>query len=114
MKQIIVIRKDLKMRRGKEIAQGAHASVKAILDNLEHPNVKAWLADAYTKIVVRVDSEEELLSVYEQAKSSGIICALVQDRGLTEFGGILTYTTAAVGPDSDENLAPITGQLDLY
>jgi peptidyl-tRNA hydrolase len=27
MKQVIVMRKDLKMRRGKEIAQGAHASM---------------------------------------------------------------------------------------
>lgn len=114
LKQIIVIRKDLKMRRGKEIAQGAHASLMAVLDKLNHPNVRQWLDEKFTKVTVRVDSEEALLAVYEQAKARGLICALVQDSGLTEFDGALTYTTVAVGPETDENLRPVTGQLSLY
>lgn len=114
MKQIIVIRKDLKMRRGKEIAQGAHVSLMAVLDKLDHPNVREWLNDNFTKITVRVESEAALLSVYESAKEKGFICALVQDRGLTEFDGIFTYTAVAVGPETDENLRPLTGHLPLY
>lgn len=31
VKQVIVMRKDLNMRRGKQIAQGAHASMAALL-----------------------------------------------------------------------------------
>lgn len=102
------------MRRGKEIAQGAHASLMAVLDKLNHPNVRQWLDEKFTKVTVRVDSEEALLAVYEQAKARGLICALVQDSGLTEFDGALTYTTVAVGPETDENLRPVTGQLSLY
>lgn len=33
-KQVIVMRKDLNMRKGKMIAQGAHASMKVLLDNM--------------------------------------------------------------------------------
>lgn len=114
MKQIIIIRKDLKMRRGKEIAQGAHASLLAILDRLDHPNVQDWLNDDFTKITVRVESESDLLFVYKSAESKGLICSLVQDRGFTEFNGTPTYTAVAVGPDTDENLRPLTGHLSLY
>lgn len=114
MKQVIVIRKDLKMRRGKEIAQGAHASLMAVLDRLDHPNVQDWLTNDFTKITVRVESEAELLSVYKGAESKGLICSLVQDRGFTEFDGRPTYTAVAVGPDTDVNLRPLTGHLSLY
>ena len=114
LKQIIVIRKDLKMRRGKEIAQGAHASLMAVLNKLDHPNVRQWLNEKFTKVTVRVDSEDALLAVYEQAKATGLICALIQDSGLTEFNGTPTFTTVAVGPDTDENLRPVTGHLLLY
>jgi PTH2 family peptidyl-tRNA hydrolase len=34
IKQVIVIRKDLKMRRGKEIAQGAHAAMAWLTNRL--------------------------------------------------------------------------------
>lgn len=113
MKQIIVMRKDLKCRRGKEIAQGAHASMKATLENLEDPRVVEWLDGKFTKICVTVQSEEELFEVYEAAKSAGLISALILDAGLTEFGEP-THTCIAVGPDTPENLAPITGHLKLY
>jgi len=32
VKQVIVLRKDLQMRKGKMIAQGAHASMKVFFD----------------------------------------------------------------------------------
>ena len=71
MKQVIVLRTDLKMRRGKEIAQGAHASLKATLENLEHPHVVEWLAGRFTKIAVGIESEEALLAVYQGAVQAG-------------------------------------------
>ena len=114
MKQIIVIRKDLKMRRGKEIAQGAHASMAVVLDNLKNQNVKEWLSGKFTKVVVRVESEEELLKVYNDAKKAGLIASLIQDAGRTEFNNVPTYTTVAIGPAPAEDLEPVTGHLKLY
>lgn len=113
MKQIIVMRKDLKMPRGKEIAQGAHASMKATLLHMEDPRVKEWLAGKFTKIAVGVADEAELLAVYEQARAAGLIAELVTDAGLTVFNGVPTNTCIAVGPDTHENLKPVTGDLKL-
>jgi peptidyl-tRNA hydrolase, PTH2 family len=124
-KQVIVIRKDLKMRRGKEIAQGAHASMGAILqqmrrdgDNmildLSDKRLEPWITGRFKKICVWVNSETELLDLYQQASDSGLICSLIRDSGLTEFGGVQTITAVAVGPDTSEQVDAITGHLPLY
>lgn len=125
VKQIIVIRRDLKMRRGKEIAQGAHASMAVLLDGMRlqpdgsarlplWPEARHWLTEAFTKVTVKVNSEEELLAVHTAAKAASLPCALIQDAGRTEFKGVPTYTAVAVGPATSEQLDPITGALKLY
>ena len=113
MKQIIVMRKDLKMPVGKIAAQAAHASMKATLMHLEDPRVKEWLAGMFTKVAVGVNSEEELLEIYDNAIAAGLIAEKIVDSGLTVFKNIPTLTCIAVGPDTNENLKPITGELKL-
>lgn len=113
MKQVIVLRKDLKMRKGKMIAQGAHASLGATLDNLEDDRVKLWLSQPFTKVALSVDSERELLDVYKLARESGLISALITDSGLTEFHGVPTNTCIAIGPDYEDIINKITGKLKL-
>lgn len=113
LKQIIVMRKDLSMRTGKMCAQAAHASMKALLENPDHPAIKEWLQGPFTKIAVGVNSEAELLEVLNSAKKAGIINTLVTDAGRTVFNGVPTNTCIAVGPATDEELKPITGHLKL-
>lgn len=124
-KQVIVIRKDLNMRRGKQIAQGAHASMGAILNyagpvyegeiriNVENEAVRSWLEGRFTKISVYVDNEHQLLEIYHKAIASNVNVKLIQDAGLTEFNGIPTLTCLALGPDYSEKIDPITGHLKL-
>lgn len=113
MKQIIVMRKDLGMRAGKMVAQGAHASLAVVLDYPDDPRVHEWLKNSFTKICVRVESEEELIRVFEAAARAGLLTSLITDSGKTEFGGVPTKTCIAVGPDTPENLLPVTGELKL-
>lgn len=113
MKQMIVMRKDLNMRKGKLVAQGAHASMKAYLENKDHPNMIEWLRGLFTKVAVGVDSETELFEIAQKAKDAGLIVSVIQDAGLTEFGNVPTYTCIAVGPATHEELLPITGHLKL-
>ena len=113
LKQIIVLRTDLKMRRGKEIAQGAHASMKATLDNLADPFVTEWLSGPFAKIAVGIDGEEALLDLVRAARQAGIVTALIQDAGRTEFRGVPTYTAAAIGPGDPDKIARLTGHLKL-
>jgi PTH2 family peptidyl-tRNA hydrolase len=113
MKQMIVMRTDLNMRKGKMVAQGAHASLKATLPNIEDENVVKWLDGPFKKVCVSVGSEKELFEVLDNARKAGIITALITDAGLTEFGGVATHTCIAVGPATDEELENITGHLKL-
>jgi len=129
-KQVIVVRKDLKMRRGKECAQVAHASMKVFADNFSllprgqenapglwfeiDKATAEWFEGRFTKICLSVNSEAELMAVYEAAVAAGVKTALVVDAGQTEFHGIPTPTCVAVGPDYPEKIDPITGGLTLY
>jgi PTH2 family peptidyl-tRNA hydrolase len=119
-KQVIVIRKDLKMRRGKEIAQGCHASLAVVLDllktkaGLNDPRAKPWLEGRFKKVCVVVNSEQELLDLVEKAKSNNVLNVLITDAGLTEFNGVPTITCAAIGPDTEANVDAVTGELKLY
>lgn len=119
LKQVIIIRKDLNMRKGKIAAQAAHASMAAILDTSNNQyiitNHKAieWLNGLFTKIVVSVNSEFELLELHRIAKEQNILCSLVQDAGLTEFNNVSTYTAVAIGPDYVDVINRLTGNLPL-
>lgn len=132
-KQVIVMRKDLNMRKGKMIAQGAHASMGVLLymmDKQEHTHfngvtpitrytldadgyVRDWLQKKFTKITVSVNSEKELLDVYEKAKHEGLPAVLITDSGLTEFGGVPTHTCCAIGPYRRDEIDAVTGKLSL-
>ncbi len=122
-KQALILRKDLNMRKGKMISQGAHASAAAILnlgkeveEGLLIPRDErmwTWLTSNFKKIVLYVNSEQELLELYEKAQKAGLICCLIQDNGLTEFKGVPTYTAISIGPDKVENIDPLTKHLPL-
>lgn len=123
IKQVIVIRRDLKMRRGKEIAQGAHASIMWLADRLRkhlYRNVMFskeemdWLHGTFTKVALQVDSEEALLEVFFKAKMAGLTSCLVTDSGKTEFDGVPTKTCIAIGPNNADEIDKITGHLKLY
>lgn len=120
------MRKDLNMRKGKMIAQGAHASVAVVLDAKRPasevareltidmtPAMAAWIAGRFTKVCVYVKSEEELDDVYERAREAGLSCALIVDSGRTEFDGVPTKTCCAIGPDWADEVDAITGELPL-
>ena len=128
IKQVIVIRRDLRMRRGKEIAQGAHASMawlrQRVLQGVTTPGVtdlvelseveRTWLERSNRKVTVKVGSEPELMEVYQQALRAGLVAHLITDGGLTEFGGVPTRTCLGIGPDYDDRIDPVTGDLELY
>ena len=69
--------------------------------------------DTLQKIVVGVETEEELLNIYEKAKEKNILVERIDDNGQTVFYGVTTFTCIAVGPDTSENLQEITGHLKL-
>ena len=129
VKQVIVVRKDLNMRKGKMCAQVAHASMRVMLDRMRCSNFEGqmhlkltmdyddpmtlWLRDRYTKIVVYVKSELELLTLRDECLFHEVPHALIKDAGLTEFKGVPTITCLAVGPGNNKKIDVITGDLTL-
>jgi len=129
-KQIIIMRKDLNMRKGKMIAQGCHASLAAVLSqtyyteenyagepirmfNNKSGPLKDWLDGQFTKICVSVNSEQELIDIINKAKDAGLITSLITDAGHTEFNGVPTITCGAVGPAYSNDLIGLTDHLPL-
>lgn len=124
LKQVICIRTDLNMRKGKMVSQGAHASMKVFFDRMSNSGggswecnmtkeMEIWTQTIFTKIVVKCDSEKKLLDTYNKTVIAKIPCALIQDCGLTEFKGVPTYTCIAIGPDVSSKIDLITGEFQL-
>ena len=113
-KQVIVIRTDLKMSKGKLAAQAGHAAVTAA-EKVRKINPgwwKNWMDEGQCKIVVRVGSEEELLELEREAKEKGLPTALICDRGLTELPPG-TITCLGIGPAPADKIDEVTGRLPL-
>lgn len=123
IKQVIVMRHDLGMRRGKQIAQGSHASMSFLCKRLQASGIinidlmseveRDWLFGIFTKVCCRVDSEHELMDIFNKAQEAGLIVHLIVDSGKTEFNGVPTPTCLAIGPDHSEKIDTITCHLKL-
>jgi len=134
-KQVIVMRKDLNMRKGKIAAQAGHASIafltnrlRPVGDNYEPfatglpmtftceltPEMVEWITGIFTKVCVYVTSEAELVALHEQALALGLPAYLITDKGLTEFHGVPTVTCLGIGPAKPEDIDKVTGNLPLF
>lgn len=114
MKQAILVRADLKMPKGKIGAQVAHASVEAVLKSLkeDRDKVKGWRNEGMAKIVLKVNDERELFKFIQEAKDSGLVTSVITDAGKTVVAPG-TVTCGAIGPDEDEKIDEIVGELKL-
>lgn len=110
-KQVILIRQDLKMPKGKIVAQGAHAAVTATL-KADKVDVGLWRGQGMKKVAVKVLNQKELYKYIQQAKDKGLVTAIITDAGRTvvEPG---TVTCGAIGPGRESDLDYITGDLPL-
>ncbi len=132
VRQTIIWRKDLKVHKGKIGAQVAHASLGGFLKFMlkeyctdqygneyirlstqygENSILGLWLEDAFTKIVLGCNSEEELLQLYQNALDANLPVILITDNGLTEFNGVQTNTCIAIGPYDKQEIDKITRHL---
>ncbi|MBI1969016.1 peptidyl-tRNA hydrolase [Candidatus Woesearchaeota archaeon] len=110
-KQVILVRQDLKLPKGKLSAQVAHASVEAVLRS-DKKLVTAWRNEGMAKIVLKAKDEKELLSFLQQAKDADLTTALITDAGKTVIAPG-TRTCLGIGPDIAGKIDALTGKLPL-
>ena len=110
-KQVILVRSDLKLPKGKMAVQVAHASVDAVLKSSKDI-VKAWRSEGMKKVVLKVAGLKELQKYLQMANNSGLVTSLITDAGLTtvEPG---TITCLAIGPDKESSIDEVTGHLSI-
>ena len=82
MKQVMIVRTDLKMRKGKIAAQCCHGAIGAYKKS-PADKIRKWENEAYGKVVLKV-----------KIPTSSV-------------------TVLALGPDEDEILDEVTGDLKL-
>src|ERR671939_40606 len=113
-KQVIIVRRDLKMGSGKIAAQVAHAAV------MGGERVKAsrkewfnsWFRAGQAKVVVKVKNIEELMDVRIQAEKMNLPVVQVQDSGLTQIPSG-TITCIGIGPAPSQLIDKVTFELKL-
>ncbi|HLC67284.1 MAG TPA: peptidyl-tRNA hydrolase Pth2 [archaeon] len=110
-KQVIVIRTDIKMSKGKVAAQASHAAVDAVQKS-DKKIIDAWKKEGQKKIIVKAKSETELVELKEKCKKLGIKSSLIADAGKTELVPG-TLTALGIGPDTEEKINKVTGSLKL-
>ncbi len=110
-KQVILVREDLRLPKGKMAAQSSHASVDAVLKS-DKKIVDLWKREGGKKIVLKVKDEKELFRYKEMAEDAGLKTALIKDAGHTvlEPG---TITCLGIGPDEEGKIDRITGSLKM-
>jgi len=114
-KQVIILRTDLGMSKGKIAAQAGHAAVAAAEEARKRNSDwwRAWLREGQCKIAVKAGSAKELTELEREAKEMRLPCALITDRGLTELPPA-TLTCLGIGPAPSSKVYEITGTLSLF
>lgn len=110
-KQVIVVRKDLKMDKGKIAAQVAHASLEAY-KKADPKDIVEWEGEGMKKVVVGVKDIKELMYIKEKVKGARMPYAVIRDSGRTQLKPS-TVTSMGIGPVEEEKLDRITRGLKL-
>jgi peptidyl-tRNA hydrolase len=117
-RMVIVTNMAANMGIGRLAAQIAHAATQIIIEagkwtdehfqlsTCDDSDLRYWMKESFTKIVVKVWGEEALQQLQEDADKAGLRTALMVE----EDGQI---TTLAIGPSSSPELDRLTRHLSL-
>ena len=110
-KQVIVVRKDLKMDKGKIAAQVAHASLEAY-KKADPKDVVGWEAEGVKKVIVGVKDLKEFVKIKDKVKEAKLPYSVIRDAGRTQVRPG-TMTAMGIGPAKEEKIDRVTKDLKL-
>lgn len=111
-KQVIVVRRDLKMGKGKLLSHVLHAAIHSMRQSDEEV-INKWESEGGKKVVLKVNDLKTLRELYKKAKEAKLPCFLVKDAGKTQLKAG-TVTTLGIGPAEEKKIDKITGKLKLF
>jgi|SRR5580704_16227510 PTH2 family peptidyl-tRNA hydrolase len=114
IKQVMVVRTDLEMGKGKIAAQVAHAALESAEESMHMRTswYQDWKSQGQAKIVLKGTSDAQLHELFKKARSMGLPSSLIQDAGRTQLEPG-TVTCLGIGPAPVDLIDKITGQLKL-
>lgn len=111
IKYVIVVRKDLGMGVGKIAGQVGHACSTVVRQN--PIRITEWFNYGnQRKVVLKVNSEIELIDLIKKAQAYQINTTVIRDAGKTQIEAN-TMTCCGFGPDYSSKLDKLTGHLKL-
>jgi PTH2 family peptidyl-tRNA hydrolase len=122
IKQVIVVRKDLNLKKSKLAAYVSHASMKFLLENNESergdeftiklsPEEAVWLKEGSSPLIFGINSETALRDMLFRAELDGIEVYPLFVESKEDFGGEKTLVCAAFGPSSFGEFTKIVSKL---
>lgn len=114
LKMALVVRSDLKMSKGKIASQCSHAAIMCYQESMYNNGeiLRNWVLTGQPKIVLKVDSLEEMKEVFDRAMQEGVLAKGVMDAGRTQLEPG-TETVIGIGPDTAENIDKVVSHLKL-
>ncbi|NOX71118.1 MAG: peptidyl-tRNA hydrolase [Candidatus Micrarchaeota archaeon] len=111
MKQVFVVRSDLKMGKGKIAAQVAHAAIECYKKSARDDIIR-WESEGSKKVVLKISGEDDLLHLRRVCSARHLKTCIIHDAGLTQVepGSI---TVLGIGPADDEEIDRVTGHLKM-
>ena len=106
-----MLRADLKLSKGKLCVQAAHASIGSY-KKADGKIRNEWENHGSKKVAVKVEALKDLMGIYDRAKRARLPCSLIKDAGRTEVPPG-TITAVGIGPESEENIDAVTGELKM-
>ena len=123
MKQVILVRKDLKMKKSQVASLVAKASTEFFLANDESargdeltvkltPEETDWINSGSIRVVLGVNSEDSLRTLALRAEMAGLQCYPVEGKMFDDTDDGMSETLCiAIGPDFSSKIDQITGNL---
>ncbi|CAN6250445.1 unnamed protein product [Urochloa humidicola] len=112
-KMVLVVRNDLKMGKGKIAAQCSHATLGLFkkLQQRAPKSLRRWERCGQVKVVVKIESEEDMLVLQGRAKSLNLPTHITIDAGRTQIAPNSRTVMAILGPA--DMVDDVTGGLKL-
>jgi len=123
-KQVILIRRDLKLKRAAMVAMAAKISCEFLVDNNVSergdtlkvnltPQESDWMQGKSMRIILGVSSEEALKNILFKAEMAGLSSYSMTNSPKNKNDFDEEILCAAIGPDDPERIDEITGNLKL-
>jgi PTH2 family peptidyl-tRNA hydrolase len=111
-KCVLLVRSDLKMTKGKVIAQCGHGIV-SMMNEAKQNKIQQWMECGEKIVTLKIPSIDSMRNIHSISTRKKVYSHIVQDAGRTQVEAG-TETVCIIGPEKEEIIDKWTHGLKLY